>query len=311
MGGCIRCETRDAGAEKWGAVLLGCMTLCEGAGAGAGGRWALGWEGSRGGGASVEEEEEVQEVEEEGVGSNCCLGSGLGKAMAGVGKPTELWLSLLEAAWLSREGGGFSLPGGAGALASALRGGWRRGCGMEPSRAWAGLAPEGAVMPVCWWAGDPVPRTAVLLLFTVAVVAMDKEPTPEGLGSEVNSCFLTEEGVGTPASGLEGAGFGVWGEAAAVGVWLLGAPGLETEAAEGAAPLCSLWAALDRAGPPTPPPLCFGELLALPGLTGLTGKGPQVLAAGEKVPPNWAMGRRGCLIWCMVWAARRASWGWA
>lgn len=34
------------------------------------------------------------------------------------------------------------------------------------------------------------------------------------------------------------------------------------------------------------PPLCLGELLVLLGLTGRTGKGPHVLAAGEKVPPN-------------------------
>lgn len=82
--------------------------------------------------------------------------------------------------------------------------------------------------------------------------------------------------------------------------------------------LCSPWVELGLATPaalgaPTaaaaPPPLCLGELLALPGLTGRTGKGPQVLAVGEKVPPNWAMGRRGCLIWCMECAARRASWG--
>lgn len=82
--------------------------------------------------------------------------------------------------------------------------------------------------------------------------------------------------------------------------------------------LCSPWVELGLAtpaapGPPTaaaaPPPLCLGEPLALPGLTGRTGKGPQVLAVGEKVPPNWAMGRRGCLIWCMECAASRASWG--
>lgn len=47
-------------------------------------------------------------------------------------------------------------------------------------------------------------------------------------------------------------------------------------------------------------PLCLGELLALPGLTGRTGKGPQVFGAGEKEPPNWGMGRRGCRIWCIV-----------
>lgn len=86
-----------------------------------------------------------------------------------------------------------------------------------------------------------------------------------------------------------------------------------TEAPELAVLLCSLWVELGLAMPPVlfVPPLCLGELLALPGLTGRTGKGPQVLAAGEKVPPNWAMGRRGCLIWCMVCAASRASCGWA
>lgn len=89
-----------------------------------------------------------------------------------------------------------------------------------------------------------------------------------------------------------------------------------TDAAAGL--LCSPWVELGRATPaapgaPTapaaPPPLCLGEPLALPGLTGRTGKGPQVLAVGEKVPPNWAMGRRGCRIWCMECAASRASWG--
>lgn len=46
--------------------------------------------------------------------------------------------------------------------------------------------------------------------------------------------------------------------------------------------------------------VCFGELFVLPGLTGLTGNGPQVFAEGEKVPPNWAMGKRGCRICCIV-----------
>lgn len=46
--------------------------------------------------------------------------------------------------------------------------------------------------------------------------------------------------------------------------------------------------------------LCFGELFVLPGFTGLTGNGPQVLGEGEKVPPNWAMGKRGCRICCIV-----------
>lgn len=58
--------------------------------------------------------------------------------------------------------------------------------------------------------------------------------------------------------------------------------------AELAVLLCSLWVELGLAWPPLllVPPLCLGELLALPGLTGRTGNGPQVLAAGEKVPPN-------------------------
>lgn len=46
--------------------------------------------------------------------------------------------------------------------------------------------------------------------------------------------------------------------------------------------------------------LCFGELFVLPGFTGLTGNGPQVLGEGVKVPPNWAMGKRGCRICCIV-----------
>ena len=33
-------------------------------------------------------------------------------------------------------------------------------------------------------------------------------------------------------------------------------------------------------------PLCLGEPFELPGLTGRTGKGPQVLEEGENVPPN-------------------------
>ena len=125
--------------------MLGCMELCEGAGPG--GRWELGWAASRGGGASVEEEEVMVAAAEEGGGGggNCCRGSGLGgKAMAGVAKPAELWLSLEEEVWLSRAPGGFSLPGGAEALGSTLRG-WRRGGGAQ---AWVEPEPEVAVMPV-------------------------------------------------------------------------------------------------------------------------------------------------------------------
>lgn len=39
--------------------------------------------------------------------------------------------------------------------------------------------------------------------------------------------------------------------------------------------------------------LCFGELFVLPGLTGLTGNGPQMFGEVENVPPNWAIGKRG------------------
>ena len=100
----------------------------------------------------------------------------------------------------------------------------------------------------------------------------------------------------------------MWGDPGAGDEWALGAPEPAGRPTEPGSP----WAAEpERAWPAAPllPPLCLGELLALPGLTGRTGKGPHVLAAGEKVPPNWAMGSRGCLIWCMVWAASRASWG--
>lgn len=83
---------------------------------------------------------------------------------------------------------------------------------------------------------------------------------------------------------------------------MVGVAVVVTEAPELAVLLCSLLVELGLAWPAGlfVPPLCLGELLALPGLTGRTGNGPQVLAAGENVPPNCAMGRRGCLIWCMV-----------
>lgn len=153
------------------------------------------------------------------------------------------------------------------------------------------------------------PATEVVVMGAVGVL---------GWAAEAKSCFLTEEGVG-------------WGCAGAA--WLLLLPGdTATGAAvarEAAAQVLELaevvlvadcsaraddevaWRATDEGLVPVPVP-CFGELLLLPGLTGLTGKGPQVLAAaGEKVPPNCAMGSRGWRICCMVWAARSASWGWA
>lgn len=256
-----------------------------------------------GGGASVD-------GREEGGGGNCCRISGLvGKAIAGAVKPTELMLSLAETGWFSTDTEDLSFPGAAAAIGSVLVG-WFGGCEIGPTGCWEALA---VVVVELWCAGDPVPRTALLLL--VAVTA-DTEVILAGLGSGANSCFLTDEGVGMFGWGLYGVGFGVWGEAAAVellgalvevvAVVVIGAPELP-------ALLWSLCVELGLACPPEPfvPPLCLGELLALPGLTGRTGKGPHVLGAGEKVPPNWAMGKRGCLIWCMVWAASSASWGWA
>lgn len=101
--------------------------------------------------------------------------------------------------------------------------------------------------------------------------------TAVGLGSAEKSCFLTEVGVGV----LEGAVLG--GEAVEPGATL--AP--DTEAG------CSAVAGAELEGRGTTLPLCLGELLALPGLTGRTGNGPHVLGEGEKVPPNWAIGKRG------------------
>lgn len=116
-------------------------------------------------------------------------------------------------------------------------------------------------------------------------------PAPD-LGSVEKSCFLTEEGVGVLVGAV------LLGEVVeAVGVEVL-----DTKAAG-----CSVWAGAELAGRGTELPLCLGELLALPGLTGRTGKGPQVLGEDEKVPPNCAMGNRGWRIWFIVWAARRAS----
>lgn len=98
-----------------------------------------------------------------------------------------------------------------------------------------------------------------------------------GLGSAEKSCFLTEVGVGV----LEGAVLGE--EAVEPGAMLA----LDTVAG------CSAVAGAELEGRGGALPLCLGELLALPGLTGRTGNGPHVLGEGEKVPPNCAIGRRG------------------
>lgn len=216
--------------------------------------------------------------------------------------------SLTDTGWFSMGTDGLSFPGGATVLGSVLDG-WMGGWGTGPTGCWGALV---VVVVELGCAGEPVPLTALLLL---DAEALDAGVTPVGLGSGGKSCFLAEDGVGTLGWGLYGVGLGVWGEAAAADVF--GAHVVEmlvvvTGVPELAALLCS-WVELGLAWAPVlgVPPLCLGEPFALPGLTGRTGKGPQVLAAGEKVPPNCAMGRRGCLIWCMVWAASKASWGWA
>lgn len=109
------------------------------------------------------------------------------------------------------------------------------------------------------------------------VVATDI-PAPD-LGSVEKSCFLTEEGVEV----LVGA--------VLVGEVVVEAVGAEVLDVGGAG--CSAWSAAELTGRSAELPLCLGELLALPGLTGRTGNGPHVLGEDEKVPPNCAMGKRG------------------
>lgn len=263
-------------------MLLGCATLCERTGGGAEGRWELCWGLSRGGGAS----EEGAEV---GGGGNCCRGSGLGgRAMEGAAKPAGWMLSPADTGWLSRGRVGLSFPGGATALGSVLAGG-TGACGTGPTGCWGALA---AAVAELWCAGEPAPRTALLTLVAAAGMGAGATPAWPGLGSGPNSCFLTDDGVGTLGWGTYGVGLGVWGEPAAgdvLGAMVVAAAVLaEVTGAPELAAACSLWVELGRAWPAVPlvPPLCLGELLALPGLTGRTGKGPQVLAAGEKVPPN-------------------------
>lgn len=135
-------------------------------------------------------------------------------------------------------------------------------------------------------AGGELADLALLLLHTtvgVLVTGVAVATTAAAFGSE-KSCFRTEVGVWLAArEGGAGAD-----EEAEVGVWMLWA---------GPGAVCSMWVG---PGLEAPPPLCFGDPLALPGLTGRTGNGPHVLGEGAKVPPNCAMGRRGCLICCMV-----------
>lgn len=128
----------------------------------------------------------------------------------------------------------------------------------------------GVVGAQLWGAGGAC-AAGVLL----AVVAM--AGGAEGLGSAEKSCFLTEVGVGV----LEGA--------VLVGEAVEQAATIAFDTGAG----CSAVAGVELEGRGAALPLCFGELLALPGLTGRTGNGPHVLGEGEKVPPNCAIGRRG------------------
>lgn len=111
----------------------------------------------------------------------------------------------------------------------------------------------------------------VLLAVVMATLAI-----PD-LGSAANSCFFTDVGVGV-----------------FVGTVLVGEavePGVTGALDRGVG--CSVVPRTEFEGRGTALPVCLGELLALPGLTGRTGKGPHVLGDGEKVPPNCGMGRRG------------------
>lgn len=99
------------------------------------------------------------------------------------------------------------------------------------------------------------------------------------LGTQANNCFLTDEGVRllVTHSGCEDAT----------------TEGIVPEQLEAAKPVDSDCKILPFWLPMRLELLCFGELFVLPGLTGLTGNGPQVFGEFENVPPNWAIGKRG------------------
>lgn len=169
---------------------------------------------------------------------------------------------------------------------------------------------EGAALTAACWRSSREGGAAAWAAL-VGAAAVSGALCVLGWAVEEKSCFRTEEGVGWGCVGaalLGDADIGAAGDAAGaplvfglvLALVLAGACSPSTEEEVGRE--------VDEGMVPLP---CLGELLLLPGLTGLTGKGPQVLAAGENVPPNCAMGRRGWRICCMVWAASRASWGWA
>lgn len=258
-------------------MLLVCVTVLPPAGAerDVGRREQGGWAARRLG--SV--------LEEEGRDSCCCRLSGCCEGSGGgaVGAVKCMGLVELEPSdappWTgaAESGGDFSLPGVAQPAGSSLEMGSCCAGGAIGAGGEGGVeGVVGGAVPTCV-AGAPLKvevTTAMLVVFD----------SPE------NICFLME-GMGVP----EGAD--LEGEAVAAG------PAIKVGA------VYSGWAVEAGKGRGAVVPLCLGELLVLAGLMGRTGNGPQVLGDGEKVPPNCAMGRRGCLMWCMVWAASRARWG--
>lgn len=163
---------------------------------------------------------------------------------------------------------GFSLAGVLRPTGSGLGGGGCCGGG-----AMGAIGGDGVVGVGTQLMGDGATCAGAALL---PVVAADT-PAPN-FGSAEKSCFRTEEGVGVLVGAV------LVGEVVeAVGAGVLDVDG------EG----CSAWAGTELAGREAEFPLCFGELLALPGLTGRTGNGPHVLGDDGKVPPNCAIGRRG------------------
>lgn len=112
-------------------------------------------------------------------------------------------------------------------------------------------------------------------------------------GTQVNNCFLTDEGVRLLVA------HSGWVEATTeetvIGQLAVANP------VDSVCKIFPFWL------PTRLELLCFGELFVLLGLTGLTGNGPQVFGEGEKVPPNCAIGKRGCRICCIVWAASKAK----
>lgn len=143
--------------------------------------------------------------------------------------------------------------------------------GLETGRWWSW---EGGAMGAGGEEGDEEEGSGAELAWAEAAAVL-----LVGVFGSEKSCFLVEEGVwrGSEVGGLE-VGV-VFEEVTEEGVLACEA---ESEEALPAGPC-------EARGFESPPglPLCLGEPLALPGLTGRTGNGPQVLGgAAVKVPPN-------------------------